>query len=67
MNWKDRYRAALIEVDPAKMLILIQDTEVAMSVRSKSAPAVTTQELEEMSDATCTLSILRNHAHAGCV
>ena len=67
MNWKDRYKAALIEVDPAKMLILIHDTEVAMSVRSESLPTMTTQEREEISDATCTLSILKGHAQAGCV
>lgn len=58
MNWKDRYRAALIEVDPARLLNLIRDTEVAMNMRSESTPAVTKQELQEMSDATCTLRIL---------
>lgn len=60
MNWKDRYRSALVEIDPTKLLSLIHETEVAMSERSESSPAVTTQELEEMSDATCALLILKN-------
>jgi hypothetical protein len=67
MNWKDRYRAVLVEIDPARLLSLIHDTEVAMTVRSESLPAVTTQELQEMSDATCTLRFLKSHAQAGCV
>lgn len=62
MNWKDRYRAALIEVDTARLLSLIHDTEVAMSARSESLPAVTTQEMQEMSDATWTLRLLKSHA-----
>lgn len=66
MNWKDRYKAALVEVDPAKLLSLIHDTEVAMTSRSESLPAVTNEEREEMSDATCTLRILKNHTQAGC-
>lgn len=65
MNWKDRYRAALVEIDPVTLLNLIHDTEVAMSARSQSLPAVTTQELQEMNDANCTLRILKNNAQAG--
>ena len=62
MNWKDQYKSALVEIDPTRLLSLIHDTEIAMNVRSESLPAVTTQELQEMSDATCTLSILKSHA-----
>lgn len=65
MNWKDRYRAALVEIDPVTLLSLIHDTEVAMSARSESLPAVTTQELQEMNDANCTLRILKNNVQAG--
>lgn len=64
MNWKDRYRAALVEIDPITLLSLIHDTEVAMAARSKSLPLVTTQELQEMSDANRTLIILKNHMQA---
>ena len=62
MNWKDQYRAALVENNPASLLSLIHETEIAMSMRSESLPAATTQELEEMNDATCTLRILKSHA-----
>jgi len=65
MNWKEQYKSALVEVNPARLLSLIHDTEVAMATRSESLPAVTTQELQEMSDATRTLRILKNHAQAG--
>lgn len=65
MNWKDRYRAALVEIDPVTLLSLIHDTEVAMSARSESLPAVTTQEMQEMNDANCTLRILKNNVQAG--
>ena len=67
MNWKDRYRATLIEVDPGKLLSLIHDTEVAMTLRSESEPKISDHELKEISDATCTLRILRRHALAGSV
>jgi hypothetical protein len=65
MNWKDQYRAALIEVDPAKLLGLIHKTEEAMGVRSEALPAVTTQELQEMGDATRTLRILKRETQTG--
>lgn len=65
MNWKERYRAALIEIDPTRLLNLIQDTEAAMSLRSESLPAVTTQELLEMSDAAYTLRVLKSRAEVG--
>ena len=67
MNWKDQYRAALIETDPAKLLSLIHDTEVAMRGRSESLPTVSNEELQAISDATCTLGILKSHALAGSV
>lgn len=66
MNWKDRYRSALVEIDLTKLLNLIHDTELAMTSRSESLPAVTNEERQEMSDATCTLRILKNHAQVGC-
>ena len=65
MNWKEQYKSALVEVDPATLLGLIHDTEVAMNERSESLPAVTIRESQEMSDATCTLRILKNLARAG--
>lgn len=64
MNWKDQYGHALVEVDPAKLLGLIHDTEVAMNERSVSLPAMTMRESQEMSDATRTLRILKRHAQA---
>ncbi|HKV80664.1 MAG TPA: hypothetical protein VJP02_21115 [Candidatus Sulfotelmatobacter sp.] len=65
MNWKDRYRAALVEIDPIRLLSLIHDTELAMSARSETLPAVTAEELQEMSDATCTLGILKSETSTG--
>jgi hypothetical protein len=61
--WKDRYRAALVEVDPEKLVTLIQEIEAAIGSRSESLPVVTTLEQQEMSDATCTLRILKGHAN----
>jgi len=62
MTWKQAYRAALIEVDPVKLLGLIRDTELAMTLRTDSLPQVSRQELQEMNDATCGLRILKTHA-----
>lgn len=64
MTWKDRYRAALVEVDPVALLSLIHDTGVAINTRSESLPEVTPQELQEMSDANCTLRILKSNLQA---
>ena len=61
MNWKDRYMAALLEVDDGKLLSLIHETEVAMASRSKSVPRVTDAEQLEMKNANCTLGILKKH------
>ena len=60
MNWKDGYKAALVETDPAKLLNLIRDTEAAMTLLSESI-AVTKQEQQEIGDARCTLRVLKNH------
>lgn len=62
MNWKESYRAALVEVDPLKLLGLIRDTELAMALRRESVPRICNQELQEMSDANCSLRILKSHA-----
>lgn len=64
MTWKDRYRAALVAIDPVALLGLIHDAEAAISERSESLPAVTTHELQEMSDANCTLRILKSNLQA---
>ena len=61
MNWKDRYRAALVAIDPVALLSLINATEAAISERSESSTALTTQELQEMRDANCTLRILKSN------
>ena len=67
MTWKESYRAALVEVDPAKLMGLIRDTELAMTLRKESLPKISNQELQEISDATCGLSILKSHAQLGLV
>ena len=67
MNWKDRYGAALVEIDPTRLLRLIHEAEVAMGARSESLPVVTAQELQEMSDASYTLRVLKSHAQVGSV
>jgi hypothetical protein len=64
MNWKDSFRAALVTVDPAKLLDLIHGTETAMVHRSESSPTISNEELNAISDATRTLHILKNHALA---
>jgi hypothetical protein len=67
MYWKDTFRAALIEIDPAKQLNLIHDAQQAMTLRSESLPKISSHELDEMNDATRTLQILKSHAQAGRV
>lgn len=65
MNWKERYMAALLEVDGGKLLGLIHETEVAMASRSESIPKLTDAEQLEMNNATCTLNILKRDAQVG--
>jgi hypothetical protein len=67
MKWKDTFRAALVEVDPAKLLALIHEAEIAMMARSESLPTVSNEEKLAISDATFTLRILKSHALAGSV
>ena len=64
MNWKESYRAALVEVNASKLLLLIQQTESAMRARSESIPAAPLEELRAIIDATCTLRILKSQALA---
>lgn len=66
MNWKDSYRAALVEVDSAKLIALIHEAEAAMTARSESG-TVSNEELQAVSDARRTLRILKNHALAASV
>jgi hypothetical protein len=67
MTWKETFRAALVEVDPVKLLALIHDAEIAMTERSEFLPTVSNEELQAISDATCTLRILKSHTLAGSV
>lgn len=67
MNWKDSFRAALVEVDSTKLMALIQEVETAMAARSESLPKVSNEELQAISDARCTLRILKSHAPAASV
>ena len=67
MIWKETFRAALVEVDPVRLLALIRDAETAMTARSESLPTVSSEELLAMGDATCTLRILKRYALTGGV
>ena len=62
MKWKDLYWAVLVEVDPAKLLLLIHDTEAAMMEYSASVPPISSEEQQAIRDATSTMHILRNLA-----
>jgi hypothetical protein len=61
MNWRDSYRATLTEVDPSRLLSLIRQTELAITLRSESLPKISNEEQEEMNDANCGLRILKSH------
>lgn len=61
MHWKDSYRAALIEVDPDRLLHLIHEAEVAISQQSNGSPAPTIQERQELGDAISTLRLLKDN------
>ena len=60
--WRDRYAEALTAIEHDKLLNLIHETELAMSLRAESLPSVTAHEMQEMKDATCTLRILKSLA-----
>lgn len=67
MTWNDTFRAALVEIDPAKLRVLIHEAEIAMTARSESLTTVSNEELLAIGDARCTLRILKSHAPAGSV
>jgi hypothetical protein len=61
MKWKELFRAALVEVDPTKLVALIRETEIAMAERGDSLPADSIQEQQEIQDARYSLRFLKNH------
>ena len=64
MNWKTKYKEALVEIDPLKLLEIIRETETVMALRSSLPEIQSTSELLEIRDAIQTLNILKTHALA---
>ena len=59
--WLDVYTAALIELDPEKLKMLIEDAERAIAIRYVSLdPIQNADEAQRLADATRALSVLRD-------
>jgi hypothetical protein len=62
MNWREQYKKALVEIEPTRLLDLVHEAELAISARLESLPVASDEEIQQMSDATRTLRILKSYA-----
>jgi len=62
--WKSKYKQALVEVDPTRLLQMIEQVQAAMATRSKSPEVQSSTELQEINDASYTLQILKTQTLA---
>ena len=58
-DWKDLYRAALVEWNPAKLKARVQETEAAIAARLQHLPTDSETESLEIRDALSALRILK--------
>ena len=62
-TWQDVYTAALIELDPEKLKMLIEDAERAIAIRYMNLdPVQDADEARRLADARRGLSLLRHEA-----
>jgi hypothetical protein len=66
-DWKDLYRAALVEWNPRKLKARVQETEAAIAARLQHLPTDCDAESLEIRDALSALRILKQETIAGGV
>ncbi|HWO28493.1 MAG TPA: hypothetical protein VNO32_06805 [Candidatus Acidoferrum sp.] len=57
-QWRDLYRAAILELDPKRLQARVKAAEDAIHARALSEARVSRDERREMNDALSTLRIL---------
>jgi hypothetical protein len=58
-QWRDSYRAAILELDPKRLQARVKAAEDAINARASSDARISRDERREMSDALSTLRILK--------
>jgi hypothetical protein len=58
-QWRNLYRAAILELDPKRLQARVKTAEDAIHVRASSGARVSREERREMDDALSTLRILK--------
>jgi hypothetical protein len=58
-QWRDLYRAAILELDPKRLQARVKAAEDAIHARATCAARVSRDERREMNDALSTLRILK--------
>jgi hypothetical protein len=58
-QWRDLYRAAVLELDPKRLQARVQAAEDAINARASCEARVSREERREMNDALSTLRILK--------
>jgi hypothetical protein len=58
-QWRDLYRAAILELDPKRLQAQVKAAEDAIHVRTTCETRVSRDEQREMNDALSTLRILK--------
>jgi len=64
LNWKSKYKQALVEVDPTRLLQMIEQVQAAMATRVESPEVQSSTKLQEINDASYTLQILKTQTLA---
>jgi hypothetical protein len=58
-QWRELYRAAILELDPKRLQGRVKAAEDAIHARGSSAARISRDERREMNDALSTLRILK--------
>jgi hypothetical protein len=58
-QWRDLYRAAILELDPKRLQARVKAAEDAIQTRATCEARVSREERREMNDALSTLRILK--------
>jgi hypothetical protein len=58
-QWRDLYRAAILELDPKRLQARVKAAEDAILARARCEARVSREERREMNDALSTLRILK--------
>jgi hypothetical protein len=59
IQWRDLYRAAILELDPKRLQARVKAAEDAINARALSDARVSRDERREMNDALSTLRMLK--------